>query len=152
EDASNATLTAAVPGLLKALQARPELQNVSTSYLDRGLSATVVVDRDTAARFGITAATIDNALYDAFRQRIISTIFTESNQRRIILEADPEVQDNLQALGDIHLPSAGGGQVPLSAFAHVESRPVALEIDHLGQFPSASISFDVAEGTSLGAA
>ena len=152
EDASSATLTAAVPKLLQALSARPELQNVSTGYLDRGLSATVVVDRDTAARFGITAATIDNALYDAFGQRIISTIFTQSNQYRVILEADPGVQSSLGSIGDIHLPSAGGGQVPLSAFARVESRPMPLEVDHLGQFPSASISFDVAPGYSLGAA
>ncbi|MEJ0028086.1 MAG: MdtB/MuxB family multidrug efflux RND transporter permease subunit [Rhizomicrobium sp.] len=152
EDASAATLTAAVPKLLKALSARPELRNVSTSFLDRGLSATVMVDRDTAARFGITAATIDNALYDAFGQRIISTIFTQSNQYRVILEADPGVQNSPGSLGDIHLPSAGGGQVPLSAFARIESRPMPLEIDHLGQFPAASISFDVAPGYSLGAA
>ncbi|MEI9990813.1 MAG: MdtB/MuxB family multidrug efflux RND transporter permease subunit [Rhizomicrobium sp.] len=152
EDASTATLTGAVPKLLQALSARPELRNVSTSFLDRGLSATVMVDRDTAARFGITAATIDNALYDAFGQRIISTIFTQSNQYRVILEADPGIQNSLGSLGDIHLPSAGGGQVPLSAFARVDSNPVPLEIDHLGQFPSASISFDVAPGYSLGAA
>jgi multidrug efflux pump len=152
EDASMATLGQAVPRLLEKLQARPELQNVSTTFLDRGLSASVVVDRDTAARFGITAATIDNALYDAFGQRIISTIFTQSNQYRVILEADPEVQNSLHSLGDIHLPSAGGGQVPLSAIAHVEPKPVALEIDHLGQFPAAMISFDVAPGYSLGAA
>ena len=152
EDASSATLTAAVPKLLQALSARPELQNVSTSFLDRGLSATVMVDRDTAARFGITAATIDNALYDAFGQRIISTIFTQSNQYRVILESDPAVQNSLGSIGDIHLPSAGGGQVPLSAFARVESKPMPLEVDHLGQFPSASISFDVAPGYSLGAA
>ena len=112
----------------------------------------MVVDRDTAARFGITAATIDNALYDAFGQRIISTIFTQSNQYRVILEADPDVQNSLASLRDIHLPSAGGGQVPLSAFARVEERPVPLEIDHLGQFPAAMISFDVAPGYSLGAA
>ncbi|MEJ1968169.1 MAG: MdtB/MuxB family multidrug efflux RND transporter permease subunit [Rhizomicrobium sp.] len=152
EDASSATLQQWVPKLLAKLGARSELQNVSTSFLDRGLSATVVVDRDTAARFGITSATIDNALYDAFGQRIISTIFTQSNQYRVILEADPEVQNTLGSLGDIHLPSSGGGQVPMSAFAHVEARPVALEIDHLGQFPSAEISFDVANGYSLGAA
>ncbi|MEI9886218.1 MAG: MdtB/MuxB family multidrug efflux RND transporter permease subunit [Rhizomicrobium sp.] len=152
EDASSATLTQWVPKLLAKLNARPELENVSTSFLDRGLSATVVVDRDTAARFGITAATIDNALYDSFGQRIISTIFTQSNQRRVILEADRGIQNSVDSLGDIRLPSAGGGQVPLSAFAHVESRPVPLEIDHLGQFPSASISFDVAPGYSLGAA
>ena len=111
-----------------------------------------MVDRDTAARFGITAATIDNALYDAFGQRIISTIFTQSNQYRVILEADPGVQNSLASLDDIYLPSAGGGQVPLSAIAHVEPKPVPLEIDHLGQFPAAMISFDVAPGYSLGAA
>ncbi len=152
EDASSATLRQWIPKLLEKLNAREELQNVSTSYLDHGLSATVVVDRDTAARFGITAATIDNALYDAFGQRIISTIFTQSNQRRVILEADPGIQNSLASLGDIHLPSSGGGQVPLSAFAHVAPQPVALEVDHLGQFPAASISFDVAPGYSLGAA
>ncbi|HEY4940792.1 MAG TPA: MdtB/MuxB family multidrug efflux RND transporter permease subunit [Rhizomicrobium sp.] len=152
EDASSATLRQWVPKLLEKLNARPEIENASTSYLDRGLSATVVVDRDTAARFGITAATIDNALYDAFGQRIISTIFTQSNQRRVILEADPGVQNSLASLSDIHMPSSAGGQVPLSAFAHVEPRPVPLEVDHLGQFPAASISFDVAPGHSLGAA
>ena len=152
EDASSATLRAFVPKLLDKLNARPELENVSTSYMDRGLSATVVVDRDTAARFGITAATIDNALYDAFGQRIISTIFTQSNQRRVILEADPGVQNSLSSLSDIHMPSSGGGQVPLSAFAHVQANPVALEVDHLGQFPAAMISFDIAPGYSLGAA
>jgi len=152
EDASAATLRQWVPKLIDTLNKRGELRNVSTSYMDRGLSAMVVVDRDTAARFGITAATIDNALYDAFGQRIISTIFTQSNQFRVILEADPGVQNSLSALGDIHLPSSGGGQVPLSAFAHIEARPVALEVDHLGQFPAAMISFDVAPGYSLGAA
>ena len=152
EDASSATLREWVPRLLAELNKRPELMDVSTSFLDRGLSATVVVDRDTAARFGITAATIDNALYDAFGQRIITTIFTQSNQYRVILEADPGVQNNLGSLTDIHMPSSGGGQVPLSAFAHVEPRPVPLEIDHLGQFPAAMISFDVAPGYSLGAA
>ena len=75
------------------------------------------MDRDTAARFGITAATIDNALYNIFGQRIVSTIFTQSNQYRVILEADPDLQNSLASLNDIYLPSAGGGQVPLSAIA-----------------------------------
>jgi multidrug efflux pump len=152
EDSSTAALTRIVPQLIAALKKRPELENVSTNFTDRGLSATVVVDRDTAARFGITAATIDNALYDAFGQRIVSTIFTQSNQYRVILEADPALQNDVATLPDIHMPSAGGGQVPLSAFAHVEQVPVPLETDHLGQFPSAEISFDVAGGYSLGAA
>ncbi|HWA92696.1 MAG TPA: multidrug efflux RND transporter permease subunit [Rhizomicrobium sp.] len=152
EDASTAALTRTVPKLIDALKKRPELENVSTNFTDRGLSATVVVDRDTAARFGITAATIDNALYDAFGQRIVSTIFTQSNQYRVILEADPGLQNDVTTLPDIHMPSAGGGQVPLSAFAHIEEVPVPLENDHLGQFPAAMISFDVASGYSLGAA
>ncbi len=150
EDASTATLNGYVPKLIDALVKRPELANVSTNFTDRGMSATVVVDRDTAARFGITAATIDNALYDAFGQRIVSTIFTQSNQYRVILEAGS--QNTVDTLPDIHLPAAGGGQVPLSAFARVEQRPVPLETDHLGQFPAAMISFDLAEGYSLGSA
>src|SRR5579862_2998093 len=152
EDSSTAALTRYVPKLLARLRQAPEITNVSTNFTDRGLAAQVTVDRDTAARFGITAATIDNALYDAFGQRIVSTIFTQSNQYRVILEADPGVQNTVSALSDIHLPSAGGGQVPMSAFARVEQMPVPLETDHLGQFPAASISFDVANGYSLGAA
>ncbi|MBV9993116.1 MAG: multidrug efflux RND transporter permease subunit [Alphaproteobacteria bacterium] len=150
EDASTATLNTYVPKLVDALNRTPELVNVSTNFTDRGLSATVVVDRDTAARFGITAATIDNALYDAFGQRIVSTIFTQSNQYRVILEAGE--QTTLDTLPDVHFPSAGGGQVPLSAFARIEQKPMPLETDHLGQFPAAMISFDVAPGYSLGAA
>jgi multidrug efflux pump len=152
EDASTATLNAYVPKLIDVLSKVPQIENVSTNFTDRGLSASVVVDRDTAARFGITAATIDNALYDAFGQRIVSTIFTQSNQYRVILEADPDIQNSLASLSDIHMPSAGGGQVPLSAFARVQETPVPLETDHLGQFPAAMVSFDVAPGYSLGAA
>jgi multidrug efflux pump len=110
------------------------------------------VDRDTAARFGVTAATIDNALYDSFGQRIISTIFTQSNQYRVILEADPRLQNSVASMNDIYLPTAGGGQVPLAAIAKVEQRQSALQIDHLSQFPSASFSFDLAPGYSLGSA
>ncbi|MGH6977515.1 MAG: efflux RND transporter permease subunit, partial [Stellaceae bacterium] len=152
ESARTADLRTWIPKLMNKLSALPQLENVSTNFLDDGLSAYIAVDRDTAARFGITAATIDNALYDAFGQRIITTIFTQSNQFRVILEADPAVQNSLASLGDIHLPAAGGGQVPLSAFARVEARPVPLEIEHLGQFPSALISFDITPGYSLGSA
>ncbi|MGD0141745.1 MAG: MdtB/MuxB family multidrug efflux RND transporter permease subunit [Rhizomicrobium sp.] len=141
-----------VPKLVAQLKQSSELRNVSTNYLDKGLSATIVIDRDTAARFGITAATIDNALYDAFGQRIISTIFTQSNQYRVILETSPSLQASVASLGAIYLPSAAGGQVPLSAIARTVQTPVPLEQDHLSQFPSASISFDVAPNESLGAA
>jgi multidrug efflux pump len=150
--ASGATLTEWLPRLLDRLQRTPEIANVSSNFLDRGLTAYIAVDRDTAARFGITAATIDNALYDSFGQRIVSTIFTQSNQYRVILEADPDLQNTLSSLDSMYLPSAGGGQVPLSAIAKVEERSGPLSIDHLGQFPAAMVSFDVAPGGSLGAA
>ena len=121
---------------------------------EQGLAAYVTVDRDTAARMGISAATIDNALYDAFGQRIISTIFTQSNQYRVILEVDPELQKSLDALGSIYLPSSatGGGQVPLSALATIEERTAPLQINHYSQFPAASVSFNLASGVSLGEA
>ena len=150
--ATSASLNQFVPKLLAALNKVPAIRNVSTSYLDNGLSAYLVVDRDTAARFGVTAATIDNALYDSFGQRIISTIFTQSNQYRVILEADPKVQDSVASMNNMYLPTAGGGQVQLSAIARVEQRPTPLEVDHLSQFPSATFSFDVSPGYSLGAA
>jgi len=150
--ANTALLNQWVPVLIDQLSRRPELANVSTNYMDRGLTAYIQVDRDSAARFGITAATINNALYDAFGQRIVSTIFTQSNQYRVILEATPETENSLAALGNIHLPSSGGGQVPLSAIAQVKEQQGPLEIDHYAQFPAALISFDVASGASLGAA
>ena len=152
ESARNADLREWVPKLIDKLASLHELENVSTNYTDEGLSAFIAIDRDTAARFGITAATVDNALYDAFGQRIISTIFTQSNQYRVILEGDPKLQKDIASLSNIYLPSAGGGQVQLSAIAKVEVRPAQLSIDHMGQFPAALISFDVASGYSLGAA
>jgi len=150
--ATSAALRDYVPKLLTELRKVRAIRNVSTSFLDQGLSAHVEVDRDTAARFGVTSATIDNALYDSFGQRIISTIFTQSNQYRVILEADPTLQNSVASLNDIYLPTAGGGQVPLSAIATVEQRPVPLQVDHLSQFPSATFSFDVSPGYALGAA
>jgi len=127
---------------------------LSTSYTRSGLSAYVQIDRATAARFGITPASIDNALYDAFGQRIVSTIFTQSNQYRVILEADPAMQQSLASLGSIYLPSttAPNGQVPLSAIAQVIEQTAPLAISRLAQFPSASISFNLAPGASLGEA
>ena len=152
QSATTGALNDFVPKLLAALQKAPALRNVSTDFLDKGLSAYLTVDRDTAARFGISAATIDNVLYDSFGQRIISTIFTDSSQHRVIMEADPALQNSVATLGDIYLPSSQGGQVPLSALAHVDTRMVPLQINHLSQFPAANISFDVAQGYSLGAA
>jgi multidrug efflux pump len=147
--AGDSLLSPWVPRLLTALGNAPQLQNVSTNYLDKGLTAQINVDRDTAARFGVTAATIDNALYDAFGQRIISTIYSQSNQYRVILQAIPSMENTVSALNTIYVPSAGGGQVPLSSIAHVSVQQAPLEHDHLGQFPAAMFSFDVAPGASL---
>ncbi len=152
QSASSATLDSYLPKLLAELQKYPALRNVSTEYLDNGLAAYLVIDRDTASRFGLSTATIDNALYDAFGQRIVSTIFTDSNQKRVILEANPSMQNDIASLNDMYLPASGGGQVPLSAVASVEKRVEPLQINHLGQFPSATISFDVAPGYALGTA
>lgn len=149
---TTSSLDQTVPKLMTALLQAPELENVSTNYLDRGMSLNMTMDRDTAARFGITPATIDSALYDAFGQRIVSTIFTESNQYRVILEASPALQKSIRSLSAVYVPSSALGQVPLDAISKVAQEPVPLEIDHLGQYPSATISFDVAPDASLGAA
>ena len=143
-----------VPRLVERLRAIPVLEGVASSLQAEGLALDVTIDRDTAARYGITPATVDNALYGAFGQRIVSTIFTQSNQYRVILEADPEVHDSLSALAMIHLPSAvtSGKQVPLSSIATITERTAPLQIDHLGQFPSTTVSFNVARGASLGEA
>ena len=154
ESANPDDLSEWTPKLVDALAKQPEFEEVASDMQEQGLAAYVTVDRDTAARMGISAATIDNALYDAFGQRIISTIFTQSNQYRVILEVDPELQKSLDALGSIYLPSSatGGGQVPLSALATIEERVAPLQINHYSQFPAASVSFNLASGVSLGEA
>jgi multidrug efflux pump len=154
EDANPKEFSTWVPKLLERLQQLPQLEDVTSNYAENGLSAYILIDRPTAARFGITPATVDNALYDSFGQRIVSTIFTQSNQYRVILEADPDLQKSLSSLGQLYLPSstATNGQVPLSAIAQVEEQTAPLEINHLGQFPSTTVSFNLAPGASLGEA
>ena len=154
EDANAGEFAVWVPKLLQKLDQIPEIEDVASSYSENGLSAYVNIDRATASRFGITPATVDNALYDSFGQRIVSTIFTQSNQYRVILEADPLQQQSLSSLGSIYLPSSTttNGQVPLSAIAQVEQQTAPLEIDHLGQFPSTMVSFNLAPGAALGTA
>ncbi|WP_343714118.1 MdtB/MuxB family multidrug efflux RND transporter permease subunit [Inquilinus sp.] len=143
-----------VPKLMQRLQQVPEIADVASDYLQQGLAVDLVIDRATAARFGITPATVDNALYDAFGQRIVSTIYTQANQYRVILEAAPSLQQSLDGLKALYLPSStsSGGQVPLSAIVKVEQRAGPLQITHLGQFPATLISFNLAPGSSLGAA
>jgi multidrug efflux pump len=154
EDANPGELATWTPKLVAALAQQPELQDVASDLQQNGLSAYITVDRDTAGRFGITPATVDNALYDAFGQRIVSTIFTQSNQYRIILEVTPDLQHSLDSLNALYLPAAGSatGQVPLAAIATVSQQTAPLQISHLGQFPATTVSFNLAPGASLGAA
>ena len=143
-----------VPKLLERLKSLPDLTNIASDLQQQGLTVNLVIDRETAARFGVTPATVDNALYDLFGQRIISTIYSQSNQYRVIMEADPALQTSLDALSAIRLPSAASatGQVPLSTIVRIEQKPGPLQISHLGQFPATTISFDTTQGSSLGAA
>ncbi len=157
-----------VPRVMDRLQQEPTLADVASDMQADGLTAFITLDRATGARFSITPQTIDNALYDSFGQRQISTIYTQSNQYRIILEADPRFQSDLSNLGQIYLPgtsgtttastatgvahSPTGGLVPLTAVASVHLRSSPLLISHLGQFPSTTISFNLAPGASLGQA
>jgi multidrug efflux pump len=143
-----------VPKLVDRMRQAPELTDVASDLEQQGLTLNLVIDRATAARFGITPATVDNALYDLFGQRIISTIYTQSNQFRVIMEAAPDLQQSLTGLSTIYLPTSltASGQVPLSAIVHVEQHAGPLSIQHLGQFPATTISFDTAPGSSLGAA
>ncbi|MDQ0475140.1 multidrug efflux RND transporter permease subunit [Labrys wisconsinensis] len=142
------------PQLLARLETVPEITDVASDMQQNGLAAYLTIDRATAARFGITPATVDSALYDAFGQRIISTIFTQSNQYRVILDADPTLQQSVTSLGSIYLPSSASttGQVPLSAISTTTVQTSPLQISHLGQSPAATISFNLAPGASLGAA
>jgi multidrug efflux pump len=154
ENPNLSAFTEWVPKLLAKLTDSPDLINVASDLQQQGLTVNLVIDRETAARFGITPATVDNALYDMFGQRIISTIYTQSNQYRVIMEADPSLQTSLDSLNAIHLPSAASttGQVPLSSIVKIEEKPGPLQISHLAQFPATTISFDTTPGSSLGAA
>jgi multidrug efflux pump len=143
-----------VPKLLAQMQKSPDLTDVASDLEQQALDVDLVINRQSAARYGITPATVDNALYDMFGQRIISTIYTQSNQYRVIMEAEPSLQTSLNALNTIYLPSSASttGQVPLSAIVTVEQKPGPLMISHLGQFPATTISFDTPPDSSLGAA
>jgi multidrug efflux pump len=152
ESADAAALSTWTPKLVNALRLVPELADVVSNQEDNGLAAYVTVDRDSAARLGISVGTVDNALYDAFGQRIVSTIFTQSNQYRVILEADPQTYRTVDSLASIYLPASGGGQVPLSTIAKVDVETRPLLINHLAQFPATTVSFNLAAGASLGAA
>ncbi|HEY7096045.1 MAG TPA: MdtB/MuxB family multidrug efflux RND transporter permease subunit [Terriglobales bacterium] len=136
--------------LLTRLQQMPELRDVASDQQNNGLRADLVIDRDSASRLGILPQAIDDTLYDAFGQRQVSTIFTQLNQYHVILEVDPQFRQNPDALKNIYVKSSSGTQVPLSSFSHFEHKNATLAINHLGQFPVVTLSFNLAPGVSLG--
>ncbi len=140
------------PRLLAKLKTLPELRDQNSDQQDKGLQAQLVIDRDTASRLGITAQSLDNALYDAFGQRQVSTMYRPLNQYHVVMEVAPQFQQTPQALENIYLRSTSGTPVPLSAFTHFEPSNTPLAVNHQGQVPSATISFNLAPGVSLGQA
>ncbi|MGN8006249.1 MdtB/MuxB family multidrug efflux RND transporter permease subunit [Acidovorax sp. 22279] len=143
-------LTTSTTELLRRLRALPELTDVASDLQDQGRQAYVQIDRAQASRLGVTVAGIDAALYNAFGQRLISTIFTQSNQYRVVLEVAPQFKVGPEALQSIYVPSSAGAPVPLSSVARIEERNMPLVVNHVGQLPAATISFNTAPGVSLG--
>lgn len=138
-----------VPTLMQALAQRPELNHLASDWQNKGLQVYVDINRDAAAQYGITTAGIDNILYDAFGQRLISTIFTQTNQYHVVLGLSGQDQNGLQALQNLYIPSSHGTPIRLSSIASIQPRSTLLEVNHLGQFPTATVSFDTAAGVSL---
>ena len=152
ESASREELADWTARLVERMRQLPQVADVASDLQDQGLQAFVTIDRDSAGRLGITPAAIDNALYNAFGQRLVSTIFTQASQYRVVLEVKPEFRLGPAALNDIFVPGTGGVQVPLSSIATVAERAGPLAIGHLGQFPAITISFNLAPGHALGEA
>ena len=135
--------------LVEELSKKTQFSDINSDLQDHGLQAFVKIDRSTASRMGISIAAIDNVLYDAFGQRFISSIFTQSNQYRVVLEVKPEFRQNLESLREIRIPSSNGAQVPLSTIATISEHTAPLVTNRLGQFPSTTISFNLASNTFL---
>jgi multidrug efflux pump len=150
EDANAAELGQWTPRLVDKLRTRPELRDVASDQQNGGLQAAISIDRDTAGRLGILPADLDNTLYDAFGQRQVSTIFTQLNQYHVVLEVDPRFQQHPDSLKDIYVRSANGGAIPLTAFTRIEQINAPLTINHQGQFPATTLSFNIAPKLSLG--
>jgi len=150
EDADPNELAVWAPQILERLKTLPQLADVASDQQNGALQMTLVIDRDTASRLGITAQAIDDTLYDAFGQRPVSTIFTQLNLYRVILEVSPEYQANPAGLSQIYMRSATGEAVPLSSFVHFEQTQTAVSIAHEGQFPAVTLSFNLAPGAALG--
>ncbi len=150
EDVDSKELSYWVPRFIDRLKKLPELRDVASDQLNGGLLVNLTIDRDSASRLGILPADIDNTLYDAFGQRQVSTIYTQLNQYHVVLEADPQFQQAPDSLKNIYVHSSNGTQVPLSAFTSVTTAPSALALNHQGQFPVVTLSFNLAPGASLG--
>ena len=140
------------PRLLARARTMPELRDVSTDQQDQGLAAQLVINRDTASRLGISAAAIDQTLYDAFGQRQVSTMYTGLNQYRVVMEVDPKYQLSPDALNGIFIKSSAGTMVPLSTVAHYEKRQTSLTVNHQGQYPAITLTFNLAPKVALGQA
>ncbi|BBB64998.1 resistance-nodulation-cell division (RND) efflux transporter [Undibacterium sp. YM2] len=145
-----AELSRSTTALLERLRKLPQLADVASDQQELGLQAYVDIDRDAAGRFGVSVAAIDNSLYNAFGQRLISTIFTQSNQYRVVLEVAPQYKVGMDALNNLYVPGTNGVQVPLSSVARVVERIAPLAVNHAAQFPAATISFNLAQGAALG--
>ncbi|MGF6347965.1 efflux RND transporter permease subunit [Variovorax sp. W2I14] len=150
EGVNSALITEWMQKLVAKLQESDKVRNVSSDAGAQGLAAFVNVNRDTAARLSITASTVDDALYSAFGQRIVSTIFTETNQYRVILEARPGMVNTPQTLGQLNLIAGSGTATPLAAIADISEQPAPLQITHVAQYPASTLNFDTAPGVSLG--
>jgi len=150
EDVDPKELAAWVPRFMDGLKQLPELRDVASDQLNGGLLVNLIIDRDSASRLGILPADIDNTLYDAFGQRQVSTIYTQLNQYHVVMEANPTFQQTPDSLKDIYVRSSNGTQVPLSAFTTVDTAPSALALNHQGQFPVVTLSFNLAPNASLG--
>ncbi len=140
------------PLLLQKMRSLQELRDVNTDQQDRGLQAQLVIDRDTASRLGVAAQDIDNALYDAFGQRQVSTMYRPLNQYHVVMEVAPQFQQTTEALQNIYLRSSSGAPIPLAAFTHFSPSNIPLAVNHQSQFPAVTISFNLAPGISLGQA
>jgi len=152
EDPDARELATWTPKFLERLQALPELRDVASDQQNAGLEARLILDRTTASRLGITPQMLDDALYNSFGQRQVSTMFTQLNQYRVVLEAQPSFQDSPDDLKNVFLQSTGGGSVPLGAFTELKTGNAPLSVNHQGQFPVVTVSFNLAPGVSLGTA
>jgi multidrug efflux pump len=150
EGVDSGSITLWMNKLIERLRDATQVRNVSSDAGAQGLAASIDVNRDTASRLGITASSVDDALYSAFGQRIVSTIFTETNQYRVILEARPGLVANAADLGKLNLITAGGTATPLSALATITERQAPLQITHVAQYPASTLNFDTADGVALG--